>query len=129
MTNQPTDNEWKLEPLLNRLIEMWNYYWFGLRTKEIHIFWTSIQFIQYNGVRNQREDNRYNLNDLCSLDSGFWQFVCEKGLYSSCEDVRINDSLWNEYNMDDFNFWLMRSAIEKDKVAFILDNVKLPDEK
>lgn len=104
--------ETKLEELLNKIIDMWwNPRW------EIAV--NCIECNNKQVVIDYRFDvTVYSLNDLSSIDSGFWQFVCEKGLHKNkpCIDwFSILETL------------LMYSSITPDKTQFILDNVIIPN--
>lgn len=70
----------------------------------------------------------YSLNDLCSIDSGLRQFVCEKWLYEeqALENYRIN--MWvaplTDHRKPEYR--LMLSSIQEDKEKFLIDNIILP---
>lgn len=113
-----------LETLLNKLIELgwfpWGQGWFTININEREI----------NLCENWPLDCYwfYSLNDLCSIDSWIWQFVCEKWLYvwsKSKHELIYNCETIEQYSI---NFWLMLSSIQEDKTRFLLDNIKLPDD-
>jgi len=62
-----------------------------------------------------------SLNDLCSIDSWLWQFVCEKWFY----DWEYIDIIYRWYTTSEKDpaHRLMLSSIQEDKEKFILDNI------
>jgi hypothetical protein len=117
----------KLEILLNKLIDLW---WKprGKETKSDHNnCWWYITSLLYK--------EKYILNDLCSLDSGLWQFVCwlDKDYLPFCSKCNIklesnNDKIkWDVWCEEEVNFWIMLSSIQTDKEKFLLSNINIPD--
>lgn len=116
-----------LETKLNKLIELgwkpWDFWYIW------HIRITNNKLLALYGGD---DIYYYSLNDLCSIDSWLWQFVCEKWLY--IQDYHTKTILlasdWMEDSSnyeDDYKYRLMLSSIQKDKEKFLLDNIKLPD--
>ncbi len=113
-----------LETLLNKLIELW------LKPRWIEVKKIQIYPLEPNNLRihfsntveifweSHTADNclrKYSLNDLCSLDSWLWQFICEKWLYK-------NYYLCPRHS---YKYWLMESSIQEDKAKFLLDYIKI----
>lgn len=73
----------------------------------------------------------YTFRSLVSIESGFWQFVCQNKLLSDKVDLQdyIEDSFWFRRCPRDSNwsYRLMRVAFvaEEDLEKFLIDNIKL----
>ncbi len=125
----------KLEKLLNELIKLGWKPWGKIHTdwltyKIIITPWGMEKYIQV--LVEEADFQRYHsLNDLVSIESGLWDFVCEKKLY---EETAHQDYYTARYKQEDSVLWydmfnchyrLMLSAIQTDKGKFLLDNIKL----
>lgn len=114
-----------LEELLNKLIEKgWKPWWkekFKLEVRQ-----SSIELITDYW-------KFYSLNDLCSIESWFWQFVCENELYKynkkTCIQAQVKQFWYDDDDwllfQDDAEYRLMLSSIQDKKEDFILSNVKI----
>lgn len=112
----------KLEQLLNRLRNLW----WKPRWKESD----RIYFI-YKWLISITEDINspiYSINDLCSIDSGLWQFLCEKRLVKKLVSINFEDVVRKYYDIMKLEYRLMLSSIQEDKSQFLLDSIILPDE-
>lgn len=130
----------QLEQLLNKLIEMW---W---KPRNFYIWKNNIVYKDDLIILSNTmfEWNTFSLNDLCSLDSWLWQFVCENWFYSWITENRtyITDkNIWinvyddrqrwfladdrNKYEVQDYKYRLMLSSIQEDKEKLILENIKI----
>lgn len=128
----------KIKELLNKLIKLgWKPR--GYETNEINIedatqyewkiyikFWTE--------DKNNYRRAIYTLRDLVSLESGLWQFICEKWLYNKDNKDFINRMYLDEAEMKyigndrhlynyNYEFWIMLSSIEEDIEQFLIDNM------
>lgn len=135
----------KLTDLLNKLIEKW---W--------KPFWKNAKYWISNKAHYTKrwmKDNEmylrskswyayffFTINDLCSIDSWLWQFVCKNNFYRQHNDDRyfqeIHTRLWydwwpmrNEFDYTDYEYRLMLSSIQEDKEKFLLDNILIPKNK
>lgn len=125
-------NQYKLkiiEKLLNLLISMGWKPW-GKNRNYIHIEEWIIRLIYKNNIWDRWSAYVYSLNDLCSIDSWLWQFVCLNNLQptmkkSIYEIWTFSESVHIEVSDFDYEYRAMKSAIQEDKAKFILDNVKV----
>ena len=119
-----------LEELLNGLIDLgWKPRGIELTKIEIDEEWPIFYWMEDNW------DGWYcpsdnTLNDLCSLDSWLWQFVCEKWLYKELKKGYIQDIFFKrkkEYQFLEVSheYRLMLSSIQPDKEKFLLSNIDL----
>ena len=116
-----------LKELLNDLIVKWrkprgsNIHRTKINTnRQIYFWWdTDIDTLEHS------------LNDLCSLESWLWQFICwlDKDYLPFCSKCyiqlksnndKVKSDIWYE---EEVNFWLMLSSIQEDKTQFLLDNI------
>lgn len=126
-----------LETLLNELIALWHTTWFDL-------YWVeSVDVIYWKDANNKETISidiftsadwpyTYSLNDLCSIDSGLRQFVCENRIQNKDEQYSFE-----RYNIKrkskkllciyDLEYRIMLSSIQEDKEKFLLDNILLPN--
>lgn len=66
--------------------------------------------------------NKISLRDLLSLESGFWNFVCENNLTNQWNDDRfVLDEV--EYDSETVRYWLAKSSIQTDLVTFLLESI------
>lgn len=115
-----------LETLLNKLIELWRKPR-GLKLTKIEIdeewpifYWMDEDWNWWYCP------NDNSINDLCSLESGLWQFVVKKRLYNKNTIQEMLWAVWKEfYYQEDFRYRLMLSSIQPDKEKFLLDNISL----
>jgi hypothetical protein len=119
-----------LEKLLNQLIEKWRKPR-GCDTLDRH----SLEIVRWKISMVIKWINCiYSLNDLCSLDSWLWQFVCNNWLYGKYNEW-ANRYYWvvfcyanrqTEINReDDLEYRIMLSSIQDDKEQFLIENIKL----
>lgn len=119
-----------LEQLLNKLIDKgWKPWWLESRMikslkmwNRPHCNWVDIDFWEY------RDGfwacwKYYSLNDLCSIESWLWQFVCENNLVDSGIEPLFDK--YTYYNPKHHEYWLMKSSIAKDKESFLLGDLYL----
>jgi len=113
-----------LEELLNKLIELW---WQPRWSEDIiKITIDQDWFITYS--KDWWCPFEVSYNDLCSIDSWLWQFVCKNKLYWEKvydwlnEYVKVINNVITKKNT---NYRLMLSSIQKDKEKFILENIKI----
>ena len=74
------------------------------------------------------ERENVSLNDLCSIDSGLWQFVCNEWLLNienHGEDWYLNWDWHETYMNDEWEYRIMKSSIQEDKEKFLLENIKI----
>lgn len=120
----------ELEKILNSMIKRWWKPW----NKE----YTTIDVIQDGReeclmFRNvpKRQMQAYTFRSLVSIESGFWQFVCQNKLLSDKVDLQdyIEDSFWFRRCPRDSNwsYRLMRVAFvaEGDLPQFLIENIKV----
>ena len=123
-----------LEELLNNLIIKWrkprgsNIYRTKVNTnQQIYFLWNTDYFLWDTNI----DILEYSVNDLCSLESWLWQFVCwlDKDYLPFCNKCyiqlksnndKVKSDIWYE---EEVNFWLMLSSIQEDKAQFLLDNI------
>lgn len=119
-----------LEAKLQKLIELW---WkpFG-SSRGNQIKWTGLANL-YIYTDWRQDEQKVTLNDLCSIDSGLRQFVCDKSLYKDNHDSIVRnyfDGDWNDdnslYEIFNERYRLMLSSIQENKEKFLLDNISLP---
>ena len=124
----------KLEKLLNKLIEMWRKPWGRVYDVRIEVD-NKVNAVNISVC--QIDDDRiyqiYTLNDLVSIDSWLRQFVVEKKLYKRVKPnqayiLELYTEDHNTYNKDMLEYRLMLSSMQKDKEAFILNNINITDE-
>lgn len=105
-----------LEAKLQKLIELW---------------WTP----SGEGISNPNYKvlSEYSLNDLCSIDSGLRQFVCQKWYIKLSNWVinynrenRLGNWKRNIYYTEHKEYRIMLSSIQEDKEKFLLENIVLP---
>ena len=124
-----------LEELLNNLIVKWrkprgsNIHRTKVNTnQQIYFLWDTDYFWWDPDIIDTLE---YSVNDLCSLESWLWQFVCwlDKDYLPFCSKCyiqlksnndKVKSDIWYE---EEVNFWLMLSSIQEDKTQFLLDNI------
>ena len=120
----------QLETLLNSLIqrgwEPWN------RKADFceYRFW-KIRFIKESG----EIVGIYTLRSLVSLESGLWQFVCERDLLKTIWKVRAKEPSMSALRLEFENlafsfepeYRLLESALipEEELAKFLLDNIKI----
>lgn len=83
----------------------------------------------------------YSINDLCSIESLFWQFICDNNLVldkkfdiinTSKREIKYGGTEYTStdwyaiYTTDIFKYRLMLSSIQEDKAKFIEENILLP---
>lgn len=114
-----------LEQLLNKLIEKgWEPRWYDVSTLKVNIaLHDCIIFDFRNWLITWC---KYSINDLCSIESGLWKFVCENDLYVDW-DFPSNPLTNLDIYIWDFRYWIMLSSILPDKEKFLLDNIKIDD--
>ena len=89
-------------------------------------FW-KIRFIKESG----EIVGIYTIRSLVSIESGFWQFVCQNKLLSDKVDLQdyLEDSYWFRRCPFDTNWMyrIMQSALysEEDLVKFLVENIKV----
>ena len=112
-----------MEELLNKLIDKWwNPWWRGFAEPKIII---NSDLEIYVMATYKQKDIRwmlYNINDLCSIDSWLFAFMVENALYNPYW-IDTQDSLYEYTWWDVEEYFLIKSAITKDKEDFILDNI------
>lgn len=120
----------ELEKILNSMIKRWWKPW----GKE----YTAIDVIQdgreeclmFRDVP-KRQMKAYIFRSLVSIESGFWQFVCQNKLLSDKVDLQdyLEDSYWFRRCPFDTNWMyrIMQSALysEEGLVKFLLENIKV----
>ena len=128
-----------LEELLNKLIKLWWSVWknYPRYCEVIYKYkWNWIDKyteISVDFYRENKLEFSYTLNDLCSIDSGLWQFVIQNKLYEKniynkwvCIDVSMK-SYWKDelvrYKQNNIEYRLILSSIQEDKEKFIIDNI------
>nr|DAE92662.1 MAG TPA: hypothetical protein [Caudovirales sp. gcode 4] len=120
----------ELEKILNSMIKRWWKPW----NKE----YTTIDVIQDGReeclmFRNvpKRQMQAYIFRSLVSIESGFWQFVCQNKLLSDKVDLQdyLEDSYWFRRCPFDTNWMyrIMQSALysEEDLEKFLVENIKV----
>ena len=127
----------ELETILNILIKKWRKpRWFS--TRRIYMVYDEVCIDMSEEVVYRR-----SINDLCSYNSWLREFVCENELYEesmSCEQWRILVWYMDWYNDDEEDalvgwhteyeneeYYVMYSALMRDKISFILDNINTDD--
>ena len=118
----------ELETLLNSLIERGRKPW-GLRYfAEVMVFKTYIDFITKKWASSPT-----SLRELVSLESGLWQFVCERQLWGNergywlrCHSHPLDyeaDYSW-KFN---YEFRILESALipEEELGKFLVENIKI----
>lgn len=125
-----------LETLLNKLIELW----WKPRGIEKPYCWNN-KLLWWICINLQIKSYR----DLVSMESGLWQFVCEKWLlYKLKRNINICINVeeprqeydepitWYEcdfeYSYKEYAYRLMLSSIQEDIENFLLDNIKIEDD-
>lgn len=89
-------------------------------------FW-KIRFIKESG----EIVGLYTIRSLVSIESGFWQFVCQNKLLSDKVDLQdyLEDSYWFRRCPFDTNWMyrIMQSALysEEDLAKFLVENIKV----
>lgn len=89
-------------------------------------FW-KIRFIKESG----EIVGLYTIRSLVSIESGFWQFVCQNKLLSDKVDLQdyLEDSYWFRRCPFDANWMyrIMQSALysEEDLAKFLVENIKV----
>jgi len=125
----------KLETILNKFISMWR----KPRQKEGDIVSIEVWNNDRMTVKTEKDlrfwanaswevtSSPYSVTELCGIDSDFWQFVCVKLLHWHWnDDFFVMDE--NEYDSQTPEYWIAKSSIQRDKVQFILDVIKLDNE-
>lgn len=120
-----------LETLLNKLIELgWKPFWEVVVNQDIP---KSFQYFEWRWYITNRLQS-FTLNDLCSIDSGMWQFCYnyrKDNWDNLLRDTIIDWKRWDWWPNNIIWDWrpqyrLMLSSIQEDKSKFLLDNIKLP---
>lgn len=134
-----------MEELLNKLIEKgWTkkaHHLYGLPNKPFvrrvkdSIHW--VEFYYYEWWDNEAKLVKiYSLRDIVSVDSGLWQFVCEKGMIGD-EKLKHNWVSQVERGLDvdckrkvsptKYEYRLIESALkdESELEEFLLQNIKI----
>lgn len=71
-----------------------------------------------------------SIRELCSRETGLWQFVCENGMvkaiWSEIEIKNLNEWYWVVRDTD-YQYWLIVNSLkdESELESFILDNIKI----
>lgn len=121
-----------LEETLNRLIELgWKPR--GIDCDEFFIS-SNIRNIKFHYKGKTEWSDIFSTNDLCSLDSGLWQFLCwlDKKYLPFCSKCNIkiesnNSYIQSEsYYEEEVKYRLMVCVIQPDKNKFLLENIVLP---
>ena len=116
----------ELEKILNSMIKRWWEPWNRKADFCEYRFW-KIRFIKESG----EIVGLYTIRSLVSIESGFWQFVCQNKLLSDKVDLQdyIEDSYWFRRCPRDSNwsYRLMRVAFvaEEDLAKFLFENIKV----
>ena len=104
----------KLEKLLNSLCELW---WKPRGEKLIKNVVVKDWYVYHRRMSS--------LRGLVGIESGLWQFVCEKWLYNKKAYEFETISYYEDFNSNGKEFRLMLSAIQEDIPQFLLDNIQL----
>jgi len=123
----------KLEQLLNNLLKAW---WKPFnRNKTLHITyydkckWMNYKWIHLDGWFMNEESR--TLRELVSIDSGLWQFVCEKWYNKYKKEYwrwytkyNTKAEYWDEW---DYEYYLIESSLkdENELEDFLLQNIKV----
>ena len=120
----------ELERLLNSLIKKWWKPW-GRIIEKIRAWGDRQIFLDYSSEDTTNREYYKNYRELVSMESGFWQFVCQNKLLSDKVDLQdyIEDSFWFRRCPRDSNwsYRLMRVAFvaEEDLPQFLIENIKV----
>ena len=106
----------KVVELSNELCLMWRKP-FWLSTK-ISSLWLANS---YHIIDWRQSEQVVSIEDISSMRSGLWQFVCEKEL----QIFQWHDNLSDSFSWHGDEYRLMLSSIQEDKEKFILDNIKI----
>lgn len=70
---------------------------------------------------------KIKLRNLVSLESGLWQFVCDKKLFNKDPDTLFNSGGNIKYNIYDYQYRLLESVLipEEELAKFLIENIKL----
>lgn len=139
-----------MEKLLNDLLRMWWKPFNGDKTLHIDCYdkckWLNYKWIHLDGWF-MNEENR-TLRELVSIDSGLWQFVCDREHRfideRNYDGVSLDKRLKNPYvdydgvNTEyewitslDYQYWVIEASLkdERELEQFLLDNIKIDEKK
>ena len=118
----------ELEKVLNSMIKKWWKPW-GRIIEKIRPWGDRQIFLDYSSEDTTNREYYKNYRELVSMESWFWQFVCQNKLLSDKVDLQdyIEDSFWFRRCPFDTN-WMYRimqsSLYSEDGLAqFLLDNI------
>lgn len=118
----------ELENLLNSLIKRGRKPW-GRIIEKIRPWGDRQIFLDYSSEDTTNREYYKNYRELVSMESWFWQFVCQNKLLSDKVDLQdyIEDSFWFRRCPRDSNwsYRLMRVAFiaEEDLAQFLVENI------